>query len=172
MALEETIAKLRNESENLKLKLSKEFEKNDDLKSQVTRMTKGSKEAEEKKLFLLQSLYKRLLPLLMTNKSQAKQIKLPTDIREEKNLEEFIDKIITQLVQRLSSIEENAIGFEKESLSKEEKLQQLQKKYDDQISKLTKILKEKEVHYVCKCVSKLKSLQLYELEKPRVDNSV
>jgi len=148
IALEETISTMRNECDNLKTKLNKEFEKNDDLKSQVNRLTKGSKESEEKKLFLLQSLYKRLLPLLMTNKTNAKQIKLPTDIREEKNLEEFIDKIITQLVDRLSNIEEKAMNFEKESLTKDEKLQQLQKKYDDQISKLTKILKEKEVHYV------------------------
>ena len=106
IALEETISTMRNECDNLKTKLNKEFEKNDDLKSQVNRLTKGSKESEEKKLFLLQSLYKRLLPLLMTNKTNAKQIKLPTDIREEKNLEEFIDKIITQLVDRLSNIEE------------------------------------------------------------------
>ena len=148
VALEEVITTLRSECDNFKSKLTNEFEKNDDLKSQVNRLSKGSKECEEKKLFLLQSLYKRLLPLLMSNKSQAKQIKLPTDIREEKNLEEFIDKIITQLVDRLSNIEEKAVSFEKESMSKEEKMQQMQKKYDEQISKLTKILKEKEIHYV------------------------
>lgn len=97
---------------------------------------------------MLQSLYKRLLPILITNKSQAKQIKLPADVRQEKNLEEFIDKIISQLVDRLSNIEEKAINSEKDLSTKEEQLNQVQKKYEDQITKLTKILKEKETHYV------------------------
>ena len=148
LALEEVICTLRNECDNLMTKFNKEFEKNDELKSQVNRLTKGTKESEEKKLFLLQSLYKRLLPLMMSNKTHVKQIKFPTDIREEKNLEEFIDKIITQLVERLSNLEEKTIIFEKESTAKDEKFQQLLKKSDDQISKLTKILKEKEVQYV------------------------
>ena len=86
---------------------------------------------------MLQSLYKRLLPILITNKSQAKQIKLPADVRQEKNLEEFIDKIISQLVDRLSNIEEKAINSEKDLSTKEEQLNQVQKKYEDQITKLT-----------------------------------
>jgi uncharacterized protein (UPF0305 family) len=97
---------------------------------------------------MLQSLYKRLLPILITNKNQAKQIKLPADVRQEKNLEEFIDKIISQLVDRLSNIEEKAMNSEKDLSCKEEQLHQTQKKYEDQITKLTKILKEKETHYV------------------------
>lgn len=81
VALEEVIVSLRTECETLRTSLNNEFTTNDNLKSQVNRLTKSSKEIGEQKLVLLQSLYKRLLPVSVLNKKQ--KVKLPGDLRDE-----------------------------------------------------------------------------------------
>jgi hypothetical protein len=95
----------------------------------------------------LQSLYKRLLPVFISNKSQSTKLKLPTDLKEEKNLEEFIDKTLKELIIRLQNSEEKLSSVEKESEKKQEQIIKSQKKHEEHISKLTKIIKEKEIYY-------------------------
>ncbi len=96
---------------------------------------------------MLQSLYKRLLPIFISDKSQSTKLKLPTDLKEEKNLEEFIDKILKEVIIRLNNSEEKLSNVEKELESKQEQMVKSQKKHEEHINKLTKIIKEKEVYY-------------------------
>lgn len=95
----------------------------------------------------MQSLYKRLLPVFISDKTQSNKLKLPTDLKEEKNLEEFIDKILKELIIRLNDSEEKLSNAEKELENKQEQITKSQKKHEEHINKLTKIIKEKEVYY-------------------------
>ena len=143
-ALEEVIISQRNECETLKISLNNEYITNENLKTQFNRIAKGTREIEDQKLILLQSLYKRLLPASISNK----HIQLPMDLREEKHLEEFVDKLVNDLIERLNKTIEKYSNLEKEFIRNEEKLRHVDKKHDEQIVKLTKIIKEKEAHYI------------------------
>lgn len=145
VALEEVIVSLRTECETLRSSLNNEFTTNDNLKTQVSRLTKSSKEVGEQKLVLLQSLYKRLLPVSVLNKRQ--KVRLPGDLRDEKSLESFLDKLVDELVEHLKAAEDKIGGLEKAYAKKGEDLSALQKKSDDQVTRLTKIIKEKESHH-------------------------
>ena len=144
IALENVIVSQRNECETLKVSLNHEFAINDNIKQQLNRVNKGSKELEDQKLLLLQSLYKRLLPISISNK----ELQLPHDLREEKYLEEFVNKLIADLIERLSSLVNKYSNLEKEFIRNEDKMKHVEKKHDEQILKFTKIIKEKENHYI------------------------
>lgn len=143
-ALEEVIGTQRNECEALKCSLNHEFAMNESLKSQLNRVAKGNKELEDQKLILLQSLYKRLLPMSISNK----QCHLPSDLRDEKYLEDYVEKLLNDLIDRLGLLNEKYANLERELSRSEDKLRHSDKKHDEQILKLTKIIKEKENYYI------------------------
>jgi hypothetical protein len=148
IALEESISSLRKECEALRSSLNNEFTINDNLRMQMSRITKGNKEIEEQKIFLLQSLYKRLIPITISNKnSNFQQAPLPTDLREEKQLEEFIDRQIEHILEHIHHTDYKLEDMENDMHKKEEILHNIVKKNEDQITKLTRIIIEKENQY-------------------------
>lgn len=148
-AMEEVIVSQRNECETLKASLNNEFYQTDQLKSQLNRLAKETKEQEDEKLNLLQSIYKRLLPATQSNRQHHQQ-QQPTlsDLREEKKLEEHVNKQISDMIERIGSLTAKYSNLEKEFIRNEEKLHHIDKKHDEQILKLTKIIKEKENYYI------------------------
>ena len=92
-------------------------------------------------------MYKRLLPVSVLNQKKSK-IKLPADLRDEKELETFIDKLVTELVEQVRVGDEKCAALEKSLGKKEDLVQVVQKKSDEQASKLTRVIKEKENHYL------------------------
>ena len=172
-ALEDVIGSLRKENETLRISLSREFDTNDAFKAQINRLNKEHKELEavsirqsflinkfksilmnfdtknksKSKLVLLQSLYKRILPVLISNKSQVKNLKLANEPKDEAILEDFVDNAIAEMVEQNHALNEKLCASDKELVLKEDTLQQLQKKCEEQATKFSKVLKEKESHY-------------------------
>ncbi len=139
VALEEVIASLRKESETLRSSLKEEFLSSNNVKAQLTRAQKEAKEGGDKKLRLLQSLYKRLLPVSVLGRKGGKSrgrhgLAFDEDvIRDEARLEEFMDKVIEELVESVRCGEEKVSKLEKECMRREE-----------DVEKLSRVIREKE----------------------------
>jgi hypothetical protein len=141
-AFEETIDSLRNESEALRTSLTQAFLHGDNLKSELNRITKSTKEMEDQKVRMLKSLYKRLIPIFAMNK----KVKLSSNLNGKCD-EEFMESLIRELGEYKRSNDECFAALERDSIRKEEHLNGLLKKNDEQLSRLTKTIKEKEIQF-------------------------
>jgi hypothetical protein len=68
-------------------------------------------------------------------------------MKDEKSLKSFLEKFLAQLVERRKNSEEKCLQLESKLCEKQSELDYMQKNYDVQITKLTKIIKEKEIQY-------------------------
>ena len=142
-ALEETIDSLRNESDALRTSLTQAFLNGDNLKTELNRITKSTKELEDQKVRMLKSLYKRLIPIFAMNK----KLKLSSNLSEGKCDEEFMENLVHELGEYKRTSDECFAALERDSIRKEDHLNGLLKKNDEQISRLTKTIKEKEIQF-------------------------
>lgn len=81
------------------------------------------------------------------SRKKHKNTKLPSDLNDEKNLEEFIDSALVELTDHMRAMEEKVASLEKTCAKKDDNLYGLEKKTNDQLNKLTKMIKEKENYY-------------------------
>lgn len=87
-----------------------------------------------------------MLPLYLSDNPDTR-LKSSKDVKDEKNLEDFLEKFVPQLVERHKISEEKCKKLENKLDEKQSELDYMQKNYDVQITKLTKIIKEKEIQY-------------------------
>jgi len=148
IALEEVIASLRKESETLRASLNEEFTVSNNLKAQLTRASKEAKESGEKKLRLLQSLYKRLMPVSLLGRGQASRPVAGELMRDEARLEEFMDRLVGEVVASVRAGEEKIGRLERECARRAEEVKAVGKRSEEEVGKLARVIREKESQHV------------------------